>query len=1747
MISPNRWLSTPLFQRHDRFTARRFCIGLGVLLSCFQPISVCHAQNPIDTGILPFHVYQNGNIDHVNLDTLGLTVSIPLVSYPQRGNGLTMSFALVFSSPQNFGPTNCFVASEPGSSQRVRECNTTWSVPSLVGGSTLLPSPINSYYGVKLVDTQEVDEAQISLPVDVGGTTYHTTQVVWLTADGGAHPAGPITSPAGQIAMDGSGYQNGTTYSLSATSTYGTPTCNWLCAEPGMIATKDGVTYFGVGTGPSTSTGNILREDADGNYITRSSTEYVDTAGRTIPLPTLVANPTAAQIESCGGPLPVTSIATWTPPGYSEPFLFCYANVTITLPWATAFVPGTSSYGVTSTTAPELQSVVLPNQQVWTFQYGESLTTYQTPGGAVANSGINTGDITQITFPTGGTLSYQYDLVSTAAYPVSGTQNKTYVTSRSLNANDGTGSHAWSYAFTSGYDQTTTTDPVGNKTVETVTPNVSGQGNATRTTATSDSSGKVWQTVTTTYPAQYASPKGFPLYPSTVVTALDDGQSTETTYTYCCNIPVIYTLASATPAGGEYYWAVSNGKVTDEKVYDYTSGSQGTLLRDTQTAYEFQSNTNYSSESSFFDLPAKVSIYSGGEALLSQTSYAYDGSSTVSGGISTQLSTPLFSVLGHLTSQTNYLNTGGSSPVTTNTYYNTGELYQTTDPRGYTTTYNYSSTYAGSLPTSVKNALGQTTTTSYVEATGQVSSIIDPNSATTSYTYNDPMTRLTNISYPDGGSASFAYHDTGTLGVTVTQAVGTSVNMVTQENVDGVGRLYETETTSDPAGTVYTRTSYDGDGRTYQVWNPSRCNPMSVTSCASEPTWGKTTYGYDALNRVTSQTDADGVNTQKWAFTNNDTTYTDESGNEWLRITDALGRLTEVLEPNGTSQTPSMETSYSYDALGNLLSVAQCGAPCGSPPSNDVARSFSYDSLSRLLTATNPESGAVSYTYDGDGNVVTKTSPLVNAASGTQTLGYCYDALDRVTYKFYSAPPSPCTSPSGYTESYAYDASSISGNAKVVGRLTDEKAYISGTLVSETSPYVYDAMGRIQKEQQCPFSPCATPYTLSYTYNYAGDVATATNGLSQAAAALGFTFTYDGSDHLQEVQATLQPSTWSTTTYPPVLLLANGTSPAAYDPLGNLIHAGNGLVSTTATAAFATSRAFDPRGRVTAMSNGSLYTFSVPSGGYAANSNLTSLADSVTGSWAFQYDTLNRLTTATASAGVYNGQNGCWTYDAFGNRKLEAFSTTTTTPCAAGEPAGSQYTVTTPSGSYNNRVSGFTYDGAGDVLSDGQNSYAYDTEGRLCAVSYPNGVGGDSIERYLYNAEGQRVGKGSGSSLTCSAPTSANGFSLSNQYLLGLDGEQVTELNGSGAAVHSNVYDAAGLMASYNFASGGLHFALTDPLGTKRVQVSGTGAAELNCISLPFGNNIGNSRTSDCVPVGSGAPDATEHHFTGKERDTESGNDYFGARYYGSSVGRFLSADPLGPWVADAGNPQTWNMYTYGLNNPLIYTDPNGYDCVYFNDAGDGIESIDREDSPQNSGTSLEQQSSDCGANGGDWINGRVTGASYFGDSDTFGFTSSDASNSYLTYANAPGTEIGGTICSGNCDTANGYSQTALDNSWGAQPIAPSSQQFVQQVAKQTGPILKAGDCAAAGAFAFSPVVTPEDAKDVSEALTDQGMDAAEKGLESLSEAEKLAKGITTSAKVGSKVLNGAGKVMAIHGAYKNMKEAGCFGGGHHE
>jgi RHS repeat-associated protein len=144
------------------------------------------------------------------------------------------------------------------------------------------------------------------------------------------------------------------------------------------------------------------------------------------------------------------------------------------------------------------------------------------------------------------------------------------------------------------------------------------------------------------------------------------------------------------------------------------------------------------------------------------------------------------------------------------------------------------------------------------------------------------------------------------------------------------------------------------------------------------------------------------------------------------------------------------------------------------------------------------------------------------------------------------------------------------------------------------------------------------------------------------------------------------------------------------------------------------------------------------------------------------------------------------------------------------------------------------------------------------------------------------------------------------------------------------VYDIRGqLVAEYSTSTpqgdSQTSYLTADSLETPRVLTDSVGTIKARHDYLPFGEEIS---------VGVGARTATQGYivdgvrqkFTGKERDAETGLDYFEARYYNSGQGRFMSSDPVPLNVNRILDPQRFNSYAYARNNPIVYVDPDGQD-----------------------------------------------------------------------------------------------------------------------------------------------------------------------------------------------------------------------------
>ncbi|HEV7220721.1 MAG TPA: RHS repeat-associated core domain-containing protein [Terriglobales bacterium] len=110
-----------------------------------------------------------------------------------------------------------------------------------------------------------------------------------------------------------------------------------------------------------------------------------------------------------------------------------------------------------------------------------------------------------------------------------------------------------------------------------------------------------------------------------------------------------------------------------------------------------------------------------------------------------------------------------------------------------------------------------------------------------------------------------------------------------------------------------------------------------------------------------------------------------------------------------------------------------------------------------------------------------------------------------------------------------------------------------------------------------------------------------------------------------------------------------------------------------------------------------------------------------------------------------------------------------------------------------------------------------------------------------------------------------------------------------------------------------VYYYFADHLGSTGEITLASGAIDQTTVYYPYGGEI------SVV----GPSFSNNYKFTGKERDTESGLDNFGARYDASTLGRFMSPDPLGGHTED---PQTLNKYGYVRNSPTFLTDPTGLD-----------------------------------------------------------------------------------------------------------------------------------------------------------------------------------------------------------------------------
>ena len=964
-----------------------------------------------------------------------------------------------------------------------------------------------------------------------------------------------------------------------------------------------------------------------------------------------------------------------------------------------------------------------------------------------------------------------------------------------------------------------------------------------------------------------------------------------------------YTMTcDSTTQGGmtsraDYAYSAYGAQVVDKKEWDWgqapdcRSASSGTPLRETLTNYQsFADTPIYPAGPSIFDRPSSVTVNYGGSKN-AETDYTYDNG--VSSVTATQHDNTNYSTSnttrGNAASQTAKCFQSCANAVTSYTYDETGQTTSMTDPRGNVTSYCYGDQSPGCSSSSTNAYLTQitypNTGVAHIEkfgynlASGEVTSAIDENNQTTSYLYNDSLARLTETDYPDTGKTTISYNDSPpSPSVTTSKFLGGSTWATTAVIMDGIGHPKQTQMQTDPPGTDYTDTTHDALGLVWKVSNPYRS--------LSDPTYGLTTYTYDALGRPSDETGASSIvrpdgSTVSTTYSGNCVTLTDEQSKRRQTCSDGIGRLLSVAEDPNNLNYP---TSYAYtypasNSYGMVFSVTQ----------GSQARTFTYDSLSRLLSTANPESGTTSYTYDADGNVLSKQD-----ARGVGMTYGPYDALNRLEKRTY---------PDGTTANLFYDEASVTlgswtspGLAYPVGRLTHTTTLNSAGVLQTATVQDYDTMGRTKDYRQCTPANCGSSsiWDMNYTYDPAGDV---TSWLHPAGYTL--TNTINAAQQITAVQ-----SSWVDSNHP--AYLAESISYTAWGAVSELVNgcAGSGCLEAQETYTY--NNRLQPvmielgtTGNATAdyclVYNYSLGAANPTS--CVAPSVATGNSGNVIGYWyqdnvngssfshtaAYSYDTLNRLAMATAtSPGGSTLWSQTYSYDRWGNGTCSG-----TGLCPSLSYNSQNNNQLASIGSYS-----FSYDAAGNLLQDPSNypvqvvhSYQWDGEERVASVD--NG----STWGFTYNALGHRAQWAhTGGADQHLFDAEGNWLGVANNYSLVRFGERAWVVYSSSATYFNHV----------------------NALGSTSMYTNQDGGAQEDLLFYPWGD-VWQSQ-------GTGGYNFAELPY----RDVTTTTDITTARFSSPNFARWFSPDPAGKEAVRLDDPQTWNMYAYVRNNPTTLNDPSG-------------------------------------------------------------------------------------------------------------------------------------------------------------------------------------------------------------------------------
>lgn len=1122
-------------------------IGSSIVAAQITPTQVTSSN---DTGLRPYQTYAGAH-ENINLSNGNLSLDIPLLNLPGRaGHNLNLNVqynSKIWTPHATYGSGSDIIYHWNYEQANLGGLGWNYNIPFLSEGDIITDGAGNP----------------------IGKTAYV------VTLPNGGKTSFAVPPYATNLSMDS---EDGTFSHLD------------LAGGRTILTLKDGSTiYFPCVTSCSATS----LTDANSNQISYGNS-ITDTVGRQVTF--------AGSTDANGNRL--TTIGFKDSNGAPQTIVLTVSPISLFTAGEQFTNPATCS---TCT------------KHIWAYQPGSGgywlLTRVDLPGGDAAGGGGHYaleyngyGELTKITYPTGGYSKYSYTAFQhgetfweDAAWNISSDFRE--VTSRRVCRNT---------SCAAADEDVTTYSPViaggnlNNDTVDVrhyvgsdannvselthyVFSNAPVSYNDTKfhnprelSRSIYNSSGTLLRTVATDYNTLEPTSGYHDYLPIRVATTLNDVSpplvsKTETSYdSYAATVLWPYPQDYINQSAQQRTRYIDNP--TQQNQFDYLPNSPGALLRTTNSTW-------WKPSGKFSDRPLTEEVLDGTGTRLGFTQFEYDNytEGVTPSGATQHVGGPS----SNQTAVSRWRNSDGAMLTTRKQYDDAGNVRKIADPLGHWTTMSFADNWTGgnascapasgaaaAYPSLVQNQLGHQTATTYNSCTGTVAAQRDPNQQTTTMSY-DLLSRPATVNSPDGGVTQYSYPSLTQTTVQKKPSTGiTDPNLwaTTQTFYDAIGRTTQVGSKNGESGSGWDVKTTCYDTRGYATFSSYPAQVGSVPVASPCALLGDN-LTVDALGRVTQVQHSSDGSTVLTNYAGRATEVQDEGrDNSGMRVTrvtqvDGLGRLASVCEKSSTNQMGSNNvpgacaqdiaqtgflTSYQYDihdAAGFAWQVTQPGL---------ASRYFVNDSLGQLLKATNPESGTTQYVYNDDGTLARKISPKPNQTNPAVVLttSYSYDAIHRLTQTSYDDGATPTVNRL-YDQAAATTGQSV---ANPIGRLTTVNA-VNG---QSMDVYSYDAMGRVQSNWQCtPSLNCNTQMKqLGYGYDLLGDVTSGSNGFG-----VTLTYNYNIASRLTSVTSSLVDGNH------PATLMSGGT------------YSNWGLAGASFGNGVSEVRGYTPRGFVNAISD----------------------------------------------------------------------------------------------------------------------------------------------------------------------------------------------------------------------------------------------------------------------------------------------------------------------------------------------------------------------------------------------------------------------------------------------------------------------------------------------------------------------------------------------------------------------------------